>query len=335
MDRKVFEKLLDEAVQILTKKARRSRANHQSAAFERQVRETLNGLIREHGLSVDLEPTIQSFPDIVVNGFGIEVKVTSGDSWRTVANSINEGTRIADIEDIYIIYGKMGGTPEVRWGRYEDSVMHVRTSHSLRFEVQIGATEPLFKKFGVTYNVFRGLSSDDKMKHIRAYVRGRLKKGERLWWLGDEATPEHSLPPQVRLFMNLSQEEKRRLRAEAALLCPSVVKPSRAKHKYDDVALYLLTYHGVLTLQARDLFSAGSVALRSDSTRGGNYLLRSLQDIEEEMLDAARYLPDSLFREYWDAKRVPSDRIKDWLKRADALAKGWKPSKSLFRGRKG
>ena len=71
------------------------------------------------------------------------------------------------------------------------------------------------------------------------------------------------------------------------MLCPEIVKPSRSKHKYDDATLYLLTVHGVLCPQIRDLFSAGSVALKSDSKRGGNYILRALLDLETEMRRAA------------------------------------------------
>jgi hypothetical protein len=280
-----------------------------------------------------MSPEAQVFPDIVIGEFGIEVKFVNADSWRSIANSVFEGTRDPNVKHIYVLFGKMGGTPEVRWGKYEDCVMHVRTSHVPRFEVEIGAQESLFKKFGVSYQQFCTFSPHDKMEHIRRYARGRLKKGDRLWWLEDkpEREQEHSLPLEVRLYMNLEQDEKRRLRAEAALLCPQIVKPSRSKKKYDDVAIYLLTYHGVLVSQARDLFSAGSVALRADGKRGGNYILRALKDIEAEMRLAAAQLEDALFVEYWGKSVPPKDRIKEWLKRADALAEGWQPSKMLFR----
>ncbi len=227
----------------------------------------------------------------------------------------------------------MGGTPAVRWGRYEDCVMHVRTSHVPRFEVEIGTKKSLFKKFGLTYESFAKLTDEGKMEFIRKYARGRLKQGEHLWWL--EAKPEkeqeHSLPLEVRLYMHLPQAEKRRLRAEAALLCPQIVKPSRAKNKYEDATVYILTYHGVLCPQARDLFTAGSVAMRADQTRGGNYMLRALKDIEGEMKVAARELEDALFVEYWGKSVPPERRIKEWLVRADQYARGvWVPSKELF-----
>src|SRR5260370_19692206 len=117
------------------------------------------------------------------------------------------------------------------------------------------------------------------MEHIRKYARGRRKPGVRLWSLEDkpEKEQEHSLDLQVRLYMNLSKPEKRQLRAEAALLCPQIVAPSRTgpkQRKYSDATQYMLTYRGVLAPQTRDLFSAGSVA---GPERGGNYVARALK----------------------------------------------------------
>jgi hypothetical protein len=327
-----FEQLLTAVSNRLTKEVRKSAKYHLPREFENRTRRLLVELGRKEEVHVDLAPPAQVFPDIVVAEFGIEVKVVNTDSWRTIANSVFEGTRDANVKHIYVLYGKMGGTPTVRWGRYEDCVMHVRTSHVPRFEVEIGADESLFSKFGISYQAFCALEPEGKMRFIREYARARLKPGDRLWWLEDkpEEAQEHSLPLEVRLYMGLSQEEKRKLRAEAALLCPQVVKPSRSKKKYDDAALYLITYHGVLCSQARDLFSAGSVALRSNPTRGGIHIMRALKDIECEMREAAERLEDALFIEYWGVSVRPADRISQWLERADRYAEGWKPSKHLF-----
>jgi hypothetical protein len=274
----------------------------------------------------------QAFPDIVIGEFGIEVKVVAQDSWRTVGNSVFEGMRDPGVRHIYVLYGKMGGTPTVRWGRYEECVMHVRTSHRPRFEIEIGAQEPLFAKFGVTYDQFCDLDLDGKMRLIRAYARSRLEPGQRLWWLEDkpEEAQEHSLDLQVRLYTSLTAEEKIRLRAEAVLLCPQALGGSRQGHKYDDVAFYLITYCGVLAHQTRDLFSAGSVA---GVERGGLYLMRALQHIEGEIRAAANRLEDALFVEYWGTTVPKEERIREWLRRADGFADGWVPSRDLFGGR--
>lgn len=332
MNTETFEKLLGELCARLTDECRSGRAYDASKPFENRVREVTKALLEKFKIPVDPTPHPYGFPDIVLEEFGIEVKFTTGDTWRSVANSVFETFRDKDVKHIYVVFGKMGGKPEVRWGRYEECVMHVRTSHVPRFEVDLDAKESLFKKFGITYDQFCQLSLHERMEHIRNYARARLKKGERLWWLEDRPDEGHSLPLQARLYMSLEQPEKRRLRAEAALLCPQIVRASRSKHKYDDVTLYLLTYHGVLCPQARDLFSAGSVAMRSDSKRGGNYVQRALADIEEEMRAAAATMDDALFVEYWGVSVPPERRIQEWLKRADGLATTWVPSKHLFLG---
>jgi hypothetical protein len=332
MTREQFEDVLNALVDRLTSEAR-SGGTYVPSVFEERVRAVLSDLLQAHGVGTALNSRPQAFPDIVFEQFGIEVKFTDSDSWRSIANSVFEGSRDERVEHIYLLFGKMGGTPTVRWSRYEDCVMHVRTSHVPRFEVEIGTAEPLFAKFGVSYEQFRGLSIPEKMQHIRKYARGRRKPGERLWWLEDrpEIAQQHSLDLEVRLYMGLTQEEKRRLRAEAALLCPQVVKAPRSKNKYDDAALYALTYRGVLCSQARDLFTAGSVALRSDATRGGNYMARSLKDIEPEMRKAAKELEEALFVEYWGFSVLPEQRIAKWLELADRHATDWKPSRRLFR----
>lgn len=261
MNAQTFEEILDNLCGSLTEECRGGAVYQKSSQFENRVREVLQELVTIHNINVDFDPHPYVFPDIVLGKFGVEVKFTTNDTWRSVANSVFESTRSQDVEQIHIVFGKMGGQPTVAWDKYDQCVIHVRTSHVPRFEVQIHPKESLFTKMGISYKDFSHLSIDSRMEHIRKYARSRLKQGERLWWLEDRPDEGHSLPIQARLYMTLEQSEKRRLRAEAALLCPQVVKPSRAKNKYDDATLYLLTYHGVLCPQARDLFSAGSVAI--------------------------------------------------------------------------
>src|SRR5205823_2746291 len=137
-----------------------------------------------------------------------------------------ESFRSKEVKHIYVVFGKMGGEPGVRWGRYEECVMHVRTSHVPRFEVDIDATESLFTKFGITYDEFSKLPEEGRMEHVRDYARKRLKPGERLWWLEEKTDEGHSLPVQVKLFQNLTAEEKLKMRGEASFLCPQIVGSS-------------------------------------------------------------------------------------------------------------
>ncbi|HQU83091.1 MAG TPA: hypothetical protein PKY59_08210 [Pyrinomonadaceae bacterium] len=329
MTKEQFEKLLDSVAAQLTEESKQNLFTT-SKAFENRVRQVLEQIGSEYEITVDYEPHPYIFPDISVGEFGIEVKFTAKDTWRSVANSVFETFRKKEVVFVYVIFGKMGGMPEVRWARYDDCVIHVRTSHVPRFELEIGAESSLFEKMNVSYEEFCALSVDEKMRYIRRYAKSRLKEGERLWWLEEKAESEHTLPIQVRLYIDLPASEKIRLRAEATLLCPKVVAGSRVKNKYNDVAMYLLTYHGVLVSQARDLFSAGSVAHRNDKTRGGIYIKRAIQAIEEEMIAASLRMEDALFVEYWGESVLPAERINKWLEFADQYASGWTPSKELF-----
>lgn len=329
-----YESLLDRCCEILTAEAR-SAGFVSSKQFEDRVRQVLDELTKSDStINIDYNSPAQAFPDIAMGEYGVEVKYTTADTWRSIANSVLETQRVDGVKYIYIVFGKMGGTPEVRWGEYEDSVVHVRTSHVPRFEVEIAADsntarESLFKQMGIRYDDFRMLDMSEKMKYIRAYAR-KIHPDGRLWWIEEKETDEHTLPIQALLYTNLSTEEKTRLRAEAALVCPGIVKSGRDRNKYDDVVLYLLTYHGVLCHQARDLFSAGSVANPKNDDNGGIYIERALLLIEDEMRKAALEMDDAIFVEYWGESVPPEKRIERWLEKADALAKNWKPSDSLF-----
>ena len=322
-----FERVLDRACDILTENVRTNSDYRAPDAFERHALDMLKVAARDCDLIVEPSFHKQAFPDIRANGFGVEVKYTKQDTWLAVGNSIFEGMRDPTVERVYILFGKIGGKPEVRWGRYEDSITHVRVSNSPRFVIEMDAgRSSLFSHFDVGYDEFAKLTDDEKMRRVRDYSRNRLGKGERLWWL----EPSHSVPVNVRPYMNLPMKMRRVLRAEAAILCPRICAGAHDRGKYVDVALYLLMHHGVIAPQTRDLFTAGSVALRADETRGGNYLLRALLDIEDLMKDAAKRLDDALIEEYWGKRCAPGDRIDEWLRMADAVAKDWKPSEHLF-----
>ena len=320
-----FEAILSRSVAILTDNLRSSTMYHDQTRFEQHVRDTIRLVAHDRDAKVAPELHPHTFPDITANGYGIEVKYTKADTWLAVGNSVFEGMRSPDIDRIYVVFGKTGGHPEVRWKLYEDCITHVRVSHAPRFVIQMEQGPRLFDHLGIGYDQFWRLDVHKKMHYIRDYARGRLKEGERLWWL-DEAQV-HSLPMHVRLYMRLSAAKKRKLRAEAALLSPKICSGPRAKDKYIDAALYLLTHHGVFCPQARDLFSAGSVA---GPKRGGNYVLRALQDIQDPMRDAAARLESALFVEYWGIDVAPTRRLIEWLRQADQFAVGWRPSDHLF-----
>jgi hypothetical protein len=329
IDPEEFEGILDEVVKRLGGEVRASNAHRDAKAFELRVRELLEEVALGRGIKIAPSFHPHAFPDITANGFGVEVKTTTKDSWQSVGNSVFEGMRDAAVKKIYVVFGKLGGMPSVKWGRYDERITHVRISHAPRFVLEMDRDAPLFDHMDVTYDEFCQLTPDEKMFHVRQYSRNRLQKGERLWWLEDERG--EAVPVTVRLYMALPEKDKIALRAEGALLFPQIVKSGAARGKYADLALYLLSEHNVFAPQARDLFTAGSVALKRDAKRGGIYMIRALQYIEDAMREAALRLDDSLFVRYWGESVPPEKRITAWLRKADEMAKDWKPSEQLFR----
>lgn len=296
--------------------------------FERLARGKIAHHAREYA-NVPLEPIPQAFPDIEVGDYGVEVKFTKKDTWRCVANSIQESTRLRDFSDMYVLYGKLGGTADVRWGDYGNVVCHVRTTHLPRFEVDLDNGASLFKQLGMDYKRFAALDIQEKMEHVRRYARNRLKEGEGLWWL--EPSPEgHTVDVNISFYTKLPLEKKLQLTAECALLCPEIFGGSRERDKYSKVALFLITYRNVLAYNTRDLFTAGSAAERFADKRFKSHILNAIAGLSPHIIDASVYLDDALFAEYWGYTPKRSERLIEWLALADQYAPdGEEPSRIL------
>lgn len=114
MTREDFEELLNETAEQLGKEVRESTAYHSPSNFERRVYEVLKSIAQGKGIEVNPSFHPHAFPDILANGFGIEVKSTNKDSWQSVGNSVFEGMRDQSAKIIYVMFGKMGGLPSVR-----------------------------------------------------------------------------------------------------------------------------------------------------------------------------------------------------------------------------
>ena len=177
MTRNEFEALLDKVTAQLGDELRESRKYHGATEFQQRVFDVLREIAS--GENLDVKPTFHphAFPDIRANGFGVEVKTTVKDSWLSVGNSVFEGMRDPDVSAIYVVFGKMGGMPSVKWGRYQDRITHVRISHAPRFVLEMDRDSSLFTKMKISYDDFARLTPGGKMKHVRDYSRGRLKAG--------------------------------------------------------------------------------------------------------------------------------------------------------------
>lgn len=79
------------------------------------------------------------FPDIVAEHYyGVEVKSTKENSWKSTGSSIVESTRIEDVESIYMLFGKLGGEyAEFLCKPYQDCLSNIAVTHSPRYLIDM------------------------------------------------------------------------------------------------------------------------------------------------------------------------------------------------------
>ncbi|MCY4151539.1 MAG: hypothetical protein OXE94_04810 [Aestuariivita sp.] len=319
-----FEAYLDQSVQAMNRQAVAGMPGYSNAGdFEETVLAQLK-IACERDANVAPAFHDSAFPDIVVNGFGVEVKFTSRSTWHGTGNSIFEGMRDETARHIYLVYFR-SDLPEARWSKYQDCIKGVRISHSPRYMIDMDGQGTFFWDLGMTLERFKDLEMKNKMALVKQDVQKRVKEGERLWWFGDEQ--DHTIPVNLKIYRNLSTSEKAQMRTEAALMCPEIFRGSRARTKYDGIAAYLLTQHGVLVSNVRDMFSAGSVA---GTERGGDYLLRSVTNNMNAIRKAAAELDGALFVEYWGTACAPEKRMTKWFELIDAERSDDPPSVHLL-----
>src|SRR5579884_2760448 len=98
------------------------------------------------------------FPDIVDDEFfGIEVKSTTSNKWQSFGNSVMESTRVSNTEKIYVLFGKLGGDPDVMVKKYEECLAEIKVTHNPRYQIdmRLGLGETILDKMGTTYDDLR------------------------------------------------------------------------------------------------------------------------------------------------------------------------------------
>lgn len=199
-----------------------------------------------------------SFPDIVAETFfGVEVKSTKSDKWISTGSSIVESTRNHQVDNIYMFFGKLGGTPpQFRCRPYQDCLSNIAVTHSPRYMIDMTLKDKggqtIFDKLNVSYNEF--YKRDDKIDLVRNYyIDQSLEKEELPWWVGRNNIDDSiDVASKIGLISNCSILERNKLKAQMVVLFPEVINGN-----YKKAALWLCTCKGLLDLNLRDSFSSG------------------------------------------------------------------------------
>ncbi len=203
----------------------------------------------------------QRFPDIVANQYyGIEVKSTKDNHWTSIGSSIVETTRVENVDDIYILFGKLGGDiPQFKCRPYQDVLYDIAVTHSPRYliNMDLEKDETIFSKMGTDYDSFR--KSSDCISLVRNYYRKKAEyqgKQEMPWWITSDNI-EKAYSFNIKLWNSLEIGEKRKLQAKCMILFPEALNPARSMSKYNNTTLWLCSYNQVVNPNIRDLYSAG------------------------------------------------------------------------------
>lgn len=314
----VFLELLENSKNGLIEKLQSNGPLPNSTQFEVLVCEEMQA----KAIGTEFEGTIRqtgvaAFPDIVANGyFGVEVKMTIKDHWRSTGNSVLESLREEDVEKIYIMFGKLGGTPDVKYRLYQECLPSVSVTHSPRYQIDMNLAvgKSIFDKMGISYDELR--TSGDTIQQIKTYYRSQLQEGEGLWWIDEES---EAPSPVIKQFRTLETEDKERFKIDCMILFPELF---RNRANYDRAAAYLTTEFGAVSASLRDEFSAGGrqEVMVAREKRSVSQVLSQLRGYAPQITARIQELDEGLLKFYWKVSSIEEDRIQQWKGLIDEVA---------------
>ncbi len=272
------------------------------------------------------------FPDIIAeNYYGIEVKSTKEDSWKSIGSSIVENTRIESITNIYMLFGKLGGQrAEFKCLPYEDCLCNIAVTHSPRYLIDMQLKEnmnpTIFEKIGMSYENFRLKDEIEKIDSVRHYYKEKAKaegKVEMPWWMGNSASSVT-----LSFFNDLDTASKELLKVRMWILFPEILSSNTNERisAFKRAALWLCNRHSLLCYNVRDLFTSGGQYIVQNNPKiivpGSFGKLIAVKNEVEYLLKNPDYDLLEDINEYWDVIGINNNYYDFWLGHiADILSK--------------
>lgn len=272
----------------------------------------------------------QKFPDIVAKKYyGIEVKTTTQNHWKTTGNSVLESTRVDNVERIFMLFAKLASPIEFRCRPYEEVLSEVVVTHSPRYLIDMNLEQgkTIFDKIKMPYDTLR--KKESPIKPIVDYYKSKLKPGEELWWMDSE---NNSKPSNIviKIWNNLSAKEKQELKNRSMVYFPELF--GNSNDKFGRLAIWLVTREAVVCPNIRDLFSAGG---KRDYLIDNNQykkvpriflnLFRNIPNIVQIIMDTSAFE----LSEYWESKTTDKSKLFDWIDLVSEHAKKIQDAKHL------
>jgi hypothetical protein len=261
-----------------------------------------------------------TFPDIILHEtrYGVEVKSTKKDSWISTGSSIVESTRNINTDHIYMLFGKLGGTPEFRCKPYQQCLSNIAVTHSPRYLIDMDLTqeENIFYKMKTNYEDFRQFEESQKISIVREYYLQKAKaerKYEMPWWMGGTTNVN------LAFYNDLSLSEKNMIQARACILFKSLYQ-NDSRNRYRPISLWLCNSYSLLCPNMRDDFSAGGKC----TVINGKKLEKAYPHIVKELLLSHKQIKTLLtdpdedilrdIQDFWDFDYNKNNLYDSWLK---------------------
>lgn len=317
-NRSEFDLLIGSTIDELNVQAKSS-SKKVATLFGRKLEPYVRDLMKDLAVGTVFENSIvliggQKFPDIVANKYyGIEVKTTTQNHWKTTGNSVFEGTRVGSVERIFMLFAKLANPIEFRCRLYEEVLSEVVVTHSPRYliDMNLEPGKTIFDKIKTPYDALR--KNENPIKPIVDYYKSKLKPGEGLWWMDNENSNKSSSII-IKTWNNLNVKEKQELRNRSMVYFPELF--GNSNDKFGRLAIWLVTHEAVVCPHVRDLFTAGG---KRDLKIGNNVY----QKVPRIFLNLFDNLPDIIdgiiqtsafeLSEYWENKTTEKSKIFDWI----------------------
>lgn len=332
-NRKEFDQLLNSTIEELNNQAKKS-AKSISTLTGNKIEPLVKDVMSDLAIGSPFENSIeliggQKFPDVVAKKYyGVEVKTTTQNHWKTTGNSVLETTRVDDVERIFMLFAKLASPIEFRYRPYEECLSEVVVTHSPRYLVDMNLEKgkTIFDKIKIPYDTLR--NKENPIKSIVDYYKSKLKPGEDLWWIEQDETKSSNLV--IKVWNNLSIKERQELKNKAMAHFPELF--SNKSEKFGRFAVWLVTREAIVCPNIRDMFSAGGKgkvvvgkSIYNNVPRIFLNLFKNLDSIIETLI----LTPSVELSEYWGVKTTEERKINDWIELVNENSKSISDAKHL------
>lgn len=314
-EKSLFQKLLDDTLSTLQIEAKNKEGEYLSL-IGRKLENVVADIMKANAIGTPFQDSIelisgQKFPDIIAKKYyGLEIKTSQQNHWTSTGNSVLEGTRVDGIERIFMLFGKMISPVEFKCRPYEDCLSEVVVTHSPRYliNMELATGETIFNKLEIPYEVLR--NDPNPIKHIAKYYRKKLKPGEEVWWLDQEDSK--AFPIIIRLWNNLSNEEKKEFMLKMMVLFPEIF--GNKQDKFNRASVWLVNSHSIVCPNIRDIFTAGgqgTVTWKGKKYGGIPQVVMKLSDYSSEINAMLSNINSEELQQCW-GKNI-ADRVMTWI----------------------